>query len=229
MTDVTLDSSLDGVVGGRTAAALEKALGLRTVRDLLWHVPRRYAERGELSSLVGLPVGEHVTVVAQVLDVRSRSMQRGGRLLEVRITDGVGSLQLTFFNQPWRANELTAGARGIFAGKVSEYRGQLQLQHPDYELFHGDEVGAEQARELDAAAALAFATRSVPIYPATTQVPTWSIERAVGLALDAVLGTGALAAPIPADIRARERDAARGRDQARAPARTPHRLAARAR
>lgn len=202
MTTATLDSRLDGVVGGRTAAALEKAFGLRTVRDLLWHLPRRYSERGELTPLVGLPVGEHVTVLAQVLDVRSRSMQRGGSLLEARITDGVGSLQLTFFNQAWRARDLVAGARGIFAGKVSEYRGQLQLQHPDYELF--DQCDPDTSRQLDEAAALAFATRPVPIYPATARVPTWTIQRAVGLALEAVLGTGALADPLPAELRASE-------------------------
>ncbi len=228
MTTATLDTRLDGVVGGRTAGALEKAFGLRTVRDLLWHLPRRYSERGELTPLVGLPVGEHVTVLAQVLDVRSRRMQRGGSLLEVRITDGVGSLQLTFFNQAWRARDLIAGARGIFAGKVSEYRGQLQLQHPDYELFDkrdadgsgvvasqrelsdgsGEDrlavLDADKGRQLDEAAALAFATRPVPIYPATARVPTWTIQRAVGLALEAVLGTGALTDPLPAALCAGE-------------------------
>ena len=212
MTSATLDSPLTGVVGGRTASALEKAFGLRTVRDLLWHVPRRYSERGELTPLTGLPVGEHVTVLAQVLDVRSRSMQRGGSLLEVRITDGVGSLQLTFFNQAWRAKDLVAGARGIFAGKVSEYRGALQLQHPDYELFESrveddralTELTPQKSQQLDEAAALAFALRPVPIYPATARVPTWTVERAVGMALQAVLGTGALADPLPNDIRAGE-------------------------
>jgi len=44
----------------------------------------------------------------------------------------------------------------------------------------------------------------VPIYPATARVPTWTVERAVGMALQAVLGTGALADPLPNDIRAGE-------------------------
>ena len=74
MADTTLSTRLEGVVGGRTAKALERGFGLRTVRDLLWHLPRRYSERGELTPLQGLPVGEHVTVLAQVLDVRSRIM-----------------------------------------------------------------------------------------------------------------------------------------------------------
>ena len=231
MTAATLDSRLDGVVGGRTAQALEKAFEMRTVRDLLWHFPRRYSNRGELTPLTGLPVGEHVTVLAQVLDLRERSMQRrGGRLLEVRITDGHGSLQLTFFNQPWRAAQLKPGVRGIFAGKVSEYRGQLQLQHPDYELFEARDAGEpdegegaddergglgigrrgggsavavppERGAALDEAAARAFAERPVPIYPASAKMPSWTIERAVAMALDAL---GPVDDPLPGQLRESE-------------------------
>ena len=40
MADTTLSTRLEGVVGGRTAKALERGFGLRTVRDLLWHLPR---------------------------------------------------------------------------------------------------------------------------------------------------------------------------------------------
>ncbi|MBO1901093.1 ATP-dependent DNA helicase RecG [Leucobacter weissii] len=198
MTAATLDSRLDGVVGGRTAAALQRAFELRTVRELLWHVPRRYSNRGDLTPLTGLPVGEHVTVLAQVLDVRERRMQRrNGKLLEARITDGTGTLQLTFFNQAWRAAELVPGARGIFAGKVSEYRGQLQLQHPDYELFEDREVGSQEAAALDRAAARAYAERPVPIYPATAKLPSWSIQQAIALALDAL---GPVEDPLPAEL-----------------------------
>lgn len=212
MTAITLDTRLEAVVGGRTATALEKAFRLRSLRDLLWHFPRRYSERGELTPLGGLPVGEHVTVLAQVLDVRSRQMQRGGKLIEARITDGVGSLQLTFFNQPWRATELVAGARGIFAGKVSEYRGQLQLQHPDYELFaKGERTEAaegltpEVAELLDQAAALAYSERAMPIYPATAKMASWTIARAMGIALDAAHASNSLEDPLPRELREREK------------------------
>lgn len=207
LMNAELDRLLPGVIGGRTAEAFEKAFGLQTVRDLLWHLPRRYHERGELTPLAGLPIGEHVTVLAQVLDVRSRQIQRGGSLLEARITDGVGSLRLTFFNQAWRAKELVSGARGIFAGKVSEYRGQLQLQHPDYELFDTADanaisrLGQEKSQQLDEAAAMAFALRPVPIYPATARVPSWVSQRAVELALEAGLDIGELEDPLPKDLR----------------------------
>ncbi|QBE50036.1 ATP-dependent DNA helicase RecG [Leucobacter triazinivorans] len=201
MTRATLDTPLDGVVGARTAKPLDRAFGLRTVGDLLLHFPRRYSRRGELTPLRGLPLGEQITVVAQVLDVRERRMQRrNGSLLEARITDGTGTLTLTFFNQQWRVRDLVAGRRGIFAGKVSEYRGQLQLQHPEYELFeHRDEApGGEQ---LDEAAAKAWAETPVPIYPATAQLPSWTLQRAVELALDAL---GPVDDPLPPTLREAE-------------------------
>ena len=70
--DSPLDAKLSGALGGRTAAAIEKGLGLVTVGDLLTHYPRRYALRGELTALAQLSVDENVTIVAEVLGVQER-------------------------------------------------------------------------------------------------------------------------------------------------------------
>ena len=201
MARATLDTRLDGVIGGKSAKPLAKAFGLETVGELLWHLPRRYSRRGELTPLTGLPIGEQVTVVAQVLDVRVRRMQRrNGQILEARITDGVGTLTLTYFNQPFHQKELRPGRQGIFAGKVSEYRGAFQLQHPDYEFFDAqDEVPGGAA--LEEAAAKAWSETPVPLYPATAQMPSWNIARSVAMALDAL---GDVPDPIPAALRRSE-------------------------
>lgn len=197
MANVTLDSLLTGVIGGRSAKPLEKAFGITTVEELLWHLPRRYSRRGELTPLTGLPAGEQVTVVAQVLDTRVRQMQRRrGSIVETRITDGVGTLTLTFFNQPFRANELRKGRQGIFAGKVSEYRGAYQLQHPDYEFFDADDE-VPGGVQLEEAAAKAWAETPVPLYPATAQMPSWTIARSVEMALDAL---SEVPDPLPAEL-----------------------------
>ncbi len=193
MASFTLDSRLDGAVGGKTAAALERAFGMRTVGDLLAHYPRRYARRGELTPISSLPVGEPVTIVAEVRRAGERRMKnRNGSLLEVVISDGQGDLSLTFFNQAWRLRDLQPGRRGIFAGKVGEYRGAKQLAHPDYELF--DDV--ETAR----ATAEANVSLPIPIYPATSTVSSWQLQKIVALVLD---GLGEVPEPLPADLRAR--------------------------
>ena len=192
-----LDASLAGALGGRTAQAMQKAFGLRTVGDLLSHYPRRYARRGELTALDQLPLGEAVTIVAQVLDVRERTMRaRRGSILEVRIGDGQGILTLTFFNQAWRARDLVPGARGIFAGKVGDYRGLRQLAHPDYELF---DASHEAVAAVGDAEAQAWAKQPIPIYPASASVASWQVQRSVELVLDTL---PPIDDPVPASVRA---------------------------
>lgn len=177
-----LDEPLDRRLGTKTARALQRALGVRTGRELLDHYPRRYVTRGELTPIDRLYPGEQATLVAQVVETTTRPMRaRRGSLLEVLIGDGHGELTLTFFNQPWRAAELTPGTRGMFAGRIGEYRQQLQLTHPDYQLFQDDD-------EVDPDL---WATRPLPVYPATAALPSWRIAKSIGILLDEV---------VPADI-----------------------------
>lgn len=189
------------MLGGRTASALSKGFGVETVRDLLTHYPRRYARRGELTELVHLPLDENVTIVADVIEVRERPMRaRKGSILEVTITDGKGLLTLTFFNQAWRAKELRPGARGIFAGKVGDYRGSRQLAHPDYELFDDDTAdGGDTAEAGGGEAAKAWALTPIPIYPATASVTSWQVRKAIGVVLDTLAD---VPDPVPDDVRA---------------------------
>ncbi len=187
-----LTDPLEGLLGRKTADALASSLDLHTVGDLLRHYPRRYAERGELTNVAGLEIGEHATVLAQVERVAKRTMRsRRGTILEVRITDGVRPLNCTFFNQAWRERELLPGKRGLFAGKVNAFRGQLQLANPEYQLL--DEESDESTVED-------FANAVIPVYPAAAGLPTWSIRKCVRQVLD--LWDGA-EDPLPADLRAR--------------------------
>jgi ATP-dependent DNA helicase RecG len=169
-------TALDRVLGDKTAKSFAKNLGLVTVADLLQHYPRRYSNRGELTPIANLPIGESLSIVAEVVDARERrTKRRVSHILEVRITDGSGFLSLTFFNQAWRQKDLKPGVRGLFAGKIGEYQGKLQLAHPDYELF------PEEVSEFDAKA---WADQPIPIYPASANVTTWMIQRALGIILD---------------------------------------------
>lgn len=191
-------TKLDAVLGDRTAKALARHLGLQTVADLLQHYPRRYATRGELTPIREIPLGEPVTVVADVVSVSERYMKgKKGSILEVVITDGsatgnMGKLTLTFFNQAWRQKELRVGSRGLFAGKISSYQGKLQLAHPDYELFP-DEISEADAQK--------WAKLPIPIYPAAASVTTWAIARSMAIVLDTL---EALPEIIPTEIASNE-------------------------
>ena len=194
MSSHGLEARLDGILGARTAAALERAFGMQTVGDLIAHYPRRYAERGELTPISSLVTGEQVTIVAQIRSAQQRPMRnRPGKLLEVVITDGRGELTITFFNQHWRVNELVPGRQGIFSGKVGEYKGGKQLSHPDYEMF--DDVDTARAT------AEAHEHEPIPIYPATAAVPSWQLQKFVSTALD---GLDDVPDPLPEELRIRD-------------------------
>ncbi len=157
-------------LGEKTAKALSRQLGINYVGELLEHYPRRYLKRGELTKIADLPVGEIATVVGEIVGVSARYIKgRGGHILEATISDGTSLLSLAFFGQAWRKDELLKGRRGFFSGKVGSFSGKLQLAHPDYELF--DVITDEEAK--------AWAELPIPIYPATSTLPSWRIEKAI--------------------------------------------------
>jgi len=187
-----LEESLRDVLGGKAAKKLDDAFGLRTTGDLLRHYPRRYAKRGELTDLAALRDGEHVTVFAQVARVSLRRMrQRRGQVLEVTVTDGRARLVLTFFNKVQMfERQLTPGRHGMFAGRVSVFKGQRQLAHPEFKLLGAD----------DAALAAEYAAELIPVYPATKDLSTWDIEKCLRIPLDTL---GEIEDPLPAPLRER--------------------------
>ena len=198
----TLGEPLTRPMGPRTAKALEAAFGMQTVGDLLRHYPRRYYTRGELTDLSSLREGNHVTVLARVDRVSTHPMPgRGGASRgEVVITDDRAKLLLTFFfrsaKSQWTIKRLVPGTLGMFAGTVSNFRGRLQLVHPEYEMLPGAPPNADLTPEL----AAEFATEMIPVYPASAKASSWVITRAVRTVLDPLdVGED----PIPAEVRER--------------------------
>lgn len=176
-------------------------LGLETVGDLIGHYPRRYDDPGRLTDISLLRAGEHVTVMARVLQATVRSMRnRRGALLEAVITDGRHRLTLTFFGKhrgSLYAHEqrLLPGATGLFTGTVGLYRGERQLTHPAFLMMGEEDLDSDEDM-------LAAAARPIPIYPATAGVPSWRIAKAVRMVLD-TLTDADVPDPVPMEVRAR--------------------------
>ena len=175
----TLESRLVSVVGDKTAKVLSEHFDLHTVGDLLRHYPRRYVVRGELTDIEALNEGEEVTIFAKVESTKVRRIPgRKGVIVETVVTDGRAKLILTFFNQAWREKDLREGRQGLFAGKVGIFKGKRQLSHPEYLLIpEGDDVDAAIGD---------FAGKFLPVYPATSKLPSWKIAQCVRLALGAL-------------------------------------------
>jgi ATP-dependent DNA helicase RecG len=194
----TLATPLPDVIGGKAATALDRGLELQTVGALLRHYPRRYAERGEVTDLSSLQVGDQVTVLAEVRRVNRRPMrQRRGSLLEVVVGDGRGTLTLTFFNQPWREKDLVVGRRALFGGKITAFKGTRQLNSPDYQLL--DDAGEPMDAAYGSTADEDF-LGLLPVYRTTASVHSWTVAKCVRLALHAL---DPPPDPLPAAVRSR--------------------------
>ncbi|WP_159610511.1 ATP-dependent DNA helicase RecG [Glutamicibacter sp. JC586] len=182
-------SELSIYLGDKNAKALKKAFGYTTVGEFLWHFPRRYVEVGELTPIAELPFDEHVTVVAQVINVSQRQMHsRRGFIYEVTVSDelshGGQELKMTFFNGYQARTDLVVGTIAMFSGKVGWYQDHLQLSQPDYAVL-------DEASQAD--------PRPIPIYPASAKMPNKRIRDLMGLLLPHVT-TENLPEFLPEDI-----------------------------
>lgn len=147
----TLVTTLPGV-GPRQAARMEK-LGLTTVRDLLFHIPRRYDDTRDITTLDMLEPGRVQTVVGRLLNVHlRRSPYRKMVLVEAHLEGGATPVSAVWFNQPYLAQQLHAGMELLLSGKVERSRLGLTLRNPAFER-----VGEHQRH----------VGRLAPVYPET--------------------------------------------------------------
>ncbi len=204
-----LSTSLAEVLGGRSAGSLRTSHGVATCEDLLWVFPRRYQDMSRLTDIAGLHVGDVATVLARVRNTTVRRTRKGDMLTAV-ITDGSNDLHLAFFRGiRGYQHRLVPGRVGLFSGKVSAFRGQLQLAHP---LCVMTPLGSsDDPEEVEA-----FLATINPIYPATASVPSWRVARSVKLVLEAVA-----LADDPIDERIRSRRGLLSQQEAFAAIHTP--------
>ncbi len=142
-------------VGPRNAESLEK-LGMKTLGDMLYYFPRRYEDYTLLKPINALMYGDVVTVLGTIQSVHNRPV-RGGKMniIEVIISDGTGSMRITFFNQPWLINRLKQGDAISVSGKIDQYLGRIVMNSPDWESVEMENL---------------HTNRIVPIYPLTERI-----------------------------------------------------------
>jgi ATP-dependent DNA helicase RecG len=207
-----LGLGLERRIGKRSAAVIEKHLGITTVGGLLNYFPRRYLSRGELTPISEVPLDEEVTLIARVVSNSTRPMRaRRGSLTDVVISDDAGgaggvrapgaglpgTLKVSFFNGFRAKAELQPGRRAMFSGKVTRYGGSLGLTNPDFLLLDEDpETPGMDPEKL--------AAMPIPVYPATAKLTSWSIQKVISTLLDTV-DLAALGDPLPEQIAAREK------------------------
>ncbi|MFL5775378.1 MAG: ATP-dependent DNA helicase RecG [Chloroflexota bacterium] len=135
-----------GDSGIAAAGAVKRAgrrLGFFTVRDLLFHLPRRYDDLREMRRLGDLVWVEDGTVVSarvRIADIRveasfRRRVQRTVAVLE----DETGTIDATWFGRRFIERRLHAGERVIVSGRLKHFGRKLTLDNPDFQAEGQDD------------------------------------------------------------------------------------------
>ncbi|HET9210016.1 MAG TPA: ATP-dependent DNA helicase RecG [Thermoanaerobaculia bacterium] len=151
-----LHSSVHNVrgIGPARAKALEKA-GLRTVLDLVLWLPHRYEDRREVAPVSSAVAGGSFTLRGTLSALRRiRTRRRGFSMVRGVLRDASGEIPVVWFNQPYLANQISAGQEYLLHGEARESRegAGIELLNPSCERAN---------RSLHAA-------RIAPVYPAVS-------------------------------------------------------------
>ena len=118
MADLSTDVRYVKGVGEQRAKALAR-LGIHTLRDLISYFPRAYEDRRTFKRVIDLQPGENACVRAMVAAEPTLSrIRKGLELVKLRAVDETGALDITFFNQTYRKNDLCRGETYIFFGRA---------------------------------------------------------------------------------------------------------------
>ena len=119
-------------IGKRQAQRLAR-LGVRTIRDLLFYLPRRHDDFSNLKPINRLEYGEEVTIIARVQSTHAWETRSGRTAFKALLTDGTGYIEVTWFNQPHLAERIRQGQQIVISGKVDQYLGRLCFTSPEWE------------------------------------------------------------------------------------------------
>ncbi len=141
-------------VGPALAAKLVK-LGIRTVGDLLFTLPKRHEDRTKFTAIRELNSGEVATIRGRIIGVENVKTRGKLTLTKAYIDDGNGTATLTFFNQPFLRETFKKLKKDVVLhGLPLEGRFGLEFQNPEWE-------------ELDDEKDSLAAGRIVPVYGLT--------------------------------------------------------------
>ncbi len=159
---------------GEKRAELFNKLGVFTVGDLLRFLPRGYEDRTDIRRICDADEGESVCVRGSLASgIRSFRARTGSRVIQVRISDGTGLMNLTWFNAPYVEKALKSDMSFTFFGRVTRRGMILEMINP---IIEGESVAGDKMGKI------------VPIYPCTKGLTQHNIRAAVKSALDSTKG-----------------------------------------
>ena len=132
-----LDTPIEFVkgVGPARAAQLQAELGIRTVEDLLLHVPFRYVDKSRFHAIDDVRSdAAHVQLKGTLAHAELVGPPRKQRLV-AQLEDATGQIELVWFKgAKWIAPKLRVGKEYVVFGKPNFFKGKRSIPHPEFEL-----------------------------------------------------------------------------------------------
>lgn len=133
----TLAKFLKGV--GEHRARQLANVGVRTVLDVMEYFPRDYIARKLYPAVKELEPGDRIALTTMISWVDERLTRSGKKLLNVGVSDGKATLICAWFHYPQSYLTLfKPGSLLWISGQLSDYNGQLELLHPEFEFVEED-------------------------------------------------------------------------------------------
>ncbi len=181
----SLDSPLVAIKGvGKTLEESLARLELRTVRDLLYHIPRRYDDYTRWTQVSHLTLGDECTVAGQVRRVHRGRTSRGLAIVSVYLQDSTGTVEARWFGQSYLAGQFKPGDEVVLSGRVDQSLGRLILNAPEWEPRLPEQL---------------HTGRLVPVYPLTSGISARRLRTLTKATVDA--WAPQVPDPLPADMR----------------------------
>lgn len=116
-------------------------LGIKTVKDLLWHFPFRYEEFAEPNTIADARPGEDAAFYGKILNVDfEKTWKKKINICRAKFSDGTGVITLIWFHQPFIARMLKKDDYLAVTGKVQENKNGIYLANPFYEKISSCDV-----------------------------------------------------------------------------------------
>ena len=136
MSSYILDSDIKFLpgVGPKRALLLEKELGVRTFRDLLYTFPFRYVDRSRFYAISEIDsASAYIQLRGTIKSISLAGAGKTTRLIAV-FCDGTGYIELVFFKGiKWIQEKLKVGQEYVVFGKPSVFNEHYNFVHPEIE------------------------------------------------------------------------------------------------
>ena len=108
---------------------------LFTVKDLIYHLPRAYQNRGDIRSVDDISAYNefHSYILTVASEPKVAMIRRGMNIMKLRAFDETGVVNITYFNQNYLRDVFSVGSTFRFWGRITQEKRTLCMNSPSYE------------------------------------------------------------------------------------------------